>query len=94
MKTGLLTLSFRLDGIDSIKERRSIVKRILAEVHRLGAAFAACEVKGDDPLRFLMIRVAHLSDDPRYTESILTRLERRFERGKGYRLAETEREII
>jgi len=94
MKIGLLTLSFRLDGVDSIKERRSIVKRILAEVDRLGAAFAACEMKGDDPLRFLKICVAHLSDDPRYTESVLSRLERRFERGKGYHLAEAEREII
>jgi len=83
MKIGLLTLSFRLDGVDSIKERRSIVKRILAEVDRLGAAFAACEMKGDDPLRFL-----------KNTESVLSRLERRFERGKGYHLAEAEREII
>ncbi|RLE33635.1 hypothetical protein DRJ24_05020 [Candidatus Acetothermia bacterium] len=94
MKIGLLTLSFRLEGVDSIKERRSIVKRLLAEVHRLGAAFAACEVRGDGSLRSLKIRVAHLSDDPRYTEAVLTRLERRFERGRDYRLADTEREIL
>lgn len=94
MKIGLLTLSFRLEGVDSIKERRSIVKRILAEVDRLGAAFAACEMKGGDPLRLLKIRIVHLSDDPRYTESVLSRIERRFERGKGYLLAEAEREIV
>ncbi len=94
MKIGLLTLDFHLYGVDSIKERRSIVKRILAEIDRLGTAFAVCEVKGDDALRSLKIRVAHLSEDPRYTDSVLTRLERRFERGKGYRLAEAEREII
>ncbi|MFC2083195.1 DUF503 family protein [Candidatus Bipolaricaulota bacterium] len=41
MKAGLLTIRFRLYGIDSIKQKRSVVKRVLADIHRNGPAFGA-----------------------------------------------------
>ena len=94
MNVGLATLQFRLYSVDSIKEKRSIVKRLLAEVQRRGPAFAACEMHDQDDLRRLTLRVAHLSNDPRFTESVLTQLRVEFERGDGYELAESQIEIL
>jgi uncharacterized protein YlxP (DUF503 family) len=94
MNVGLATLWFRLYSADSIKEKRSIVKRLLADVRRRGPAFAACEMKDQDNLRRLTICVAHLSNDPRFTESVLHRLQADFERGDGYEMVEWEVEIL
>ena len=94
MDVGLATLRFRLYGVDSIKEKRSIVKRLLADVHRRGPAFAACEADDQDDLRSLTVRVAHLSNDPRFTESVLARLQTDFGRGDGYEIADARIEIL
>jgi uncharacterized protein YlxP (DUF503 family) len=94
MNVGLATLQFHLYSVDSIKEKRSIVKRLLADVRRRGPAFAACEMNDQDDLRRLTICVAHLSNDPRFTESVLTRLRLEFERGDGYEMAESHIEIL
>jgi len=89
MNVGLATARFRLYAVSSIKQKRSIVKRLLADVQRRGPAFAACEVTDQDDLSRLTICVAHLSNDPRFTESVLTRLLSDFERGDGYEMAES-----
>ena len=94
MNVGLATLQFHLYSVDSIKEKRSIVKRLLADVQRRGSAFAACEMNDQDDLRRLTLCVAHLSNDPRFTESVLTRLRVEFERGDGYEIAESQIEIL
>ena len=70
------------------------MKRLLAEVHRRGPAFAVCEMGDHDDLRRMTIGIAHLSNDPRYTESVLARLQADFERGDGYEIAESEIEIL
>jgi uncharacterized protein YlxP (DUF503 family) len=80
--------------MDSIKRKRSVVKRILADVHRCGAAFAACEVHEQDDLQQLVIRVAHLSNDPRFSDAALRTLQLRLERGDGYELEEADMEIL
>ena len=94
MNVGLATLQFHLYAVDSIKEKRSIVKRLLADVQRRGPAFAACEMNDQDDLGRLMLCVAHLSNDARFTESVLTRLCVEFERGDGYEMAESHIEIL
>jgi len=94
MKAGLLTLRYRLYAVKSIKSKRSIVKRILADVQRGGAAFAVCEAEDQDDLRALTIRVAHLSNDPCYSASVLERLKQRLDRGDGYELIDAEVEIL
>jgi len=94
MNVGLVTLRFRLYSVDSIKGKRSIVKRLLADVRRRGPAFAACEMTDQDDLRRLTICVAHLSNDPRFTESVLTRLLADLERGDGYEMAESRIETL
>jgi uncharacterized protein YlxP (DUF503 family) len=81
MNVGLATLRFRVYSADSIKEKRSIVKRLLADVRRRGPAFAVCEMDDHDDLRRLTICVAH-------------RLQAEFERGHGYEIVESEIEIL
>ena len=93
MNVGLATLRFRLYSVDSIKKKRSIVKRLLADVHRRGPAFAVCEATDHDDLRRLTLCVAHLSNDSRYTESVLDRLCAEMDRGDGYEMDESEIEI-
>ena len=94
MKAGLLTIRFRLFGIDSIKKKRSIVKRILADIHRNGPAFAVCEADDQDDLQSMTIRVAHLSNDPRFSDSALRKMQLKLERGNGYEMEEADVEIL
>jgi len=94
MKSAVLTIRFWLHAIDSIKRKRSIVKRILADVHRHAPAFAACEADDQDDLQQMTIRVAHLSNDPRFSDSALQKLQSKLERGDGYELEEATMEIL
>ncbi|MCK5585468.1 DUF503 domain-containing protein [Candidatus Bipolaricaulota bacterium] len=94
MKAGLLTIRFRLYSIDSIKKKRSIVKRILADIQRNGPAFAACEADDQDDLQYMTIRVAHLSNDPRFSDSVLRKMQLKLERGNGYEMEEADVEIL
>lgn len=87
-------MRFRLYATDSIKRKRSIVKRILADIHRNGPAFAACEADDQDDLQYMTIRVAHLSNDPRFSDSALRKLQLKLERGDGYEMEETDVEIL
>lgn len=70
------------------------MKRILAEVQRHGPAFAACEANDQDDLQQMTIRIAHLSNDPRFSDAALQKLQLRLERGDGYELEEAEMEIL
>lgn len=94
MKVGLLTLSYRLYGLESIKERRSIVRHLLAEIHAEGAAYAACEVDPDGGLQRAAVRIAHVSTDAGYTRAALGRLEQKLDRGNGYEAIEAATEIL
>jgi len=90
----VLTLRFRLYAIRSIKEKRSIVKRLIADVHRCGPSFAACEAGDQDDLGRLTLSIAHLSGDGRFTDSALSRVRARFDRGDGYEIIDSEFEIL
>lgn len=94
MKVGLLTLYLHLPATGSLKEKRSVIKRILAEVDRRGPAFAVAEVENLDDLGRATIRIAHLANDPRYTDSALTQLRTALELGKDYALEGYDLEIL
>jgi uncharacterized protein YlxP (DUF503 family) len=94
MRIALLTLSYRLYSVESLKQKRSIVKHILAEIQRQGVAFAGCEIESDDRLDLAVIRVAHLSEDTGFSDSSLHRVQRRIERGDGYEVFDSEMEIL
>ncbi len=94
MKAGLLTIRFRLYGIESIKQKRSVVKRILSDVTQHGPSFAVCEADDQDNLRAMTIRIAHLSNDQRFSDSALRKVQRRVERGNDYELEWSEMEFV
>jgi len=94
MRVGLLTVNLRLHAIENIKARRSVVKRILADVHRLGPSFAICELPDSNELTDVWFRVAHVSGDARFTDSALRRLAERLESSGDYEVARTEVEIV
>jgi uncharacterized protein YlxP (DUF503 family) len=94
MRVGLLTLSYQLFGLSSIKERRAIVKHLIAQVHAQGSAFAVCEIDPDGGLHRASIRVAHLSSDVALTASALAHLREKLERGDGYEAIGAETETL
>jgi len=94
MKVGLLTLSYRLYGIRSIKERRSLVRRLIADVHGEGPAFAVCEVDANAGLQRATVRVAHVSEDAERTAAALARVKSKLERGNGYEAIDAITEIL
>jgi hypothetical protein len=94
MNAGIMTLRFRLYGIESIKQKRSIVKRLLADVDRRGPSFAACEADDQDTLQAMTIRIAHLSNDARFSDAALRKLQTALERGDGYEVDAVTLEIL
>jgi uncharacterized protein YlxP (DUF503 family) len=94
MRVGLLTLSYQLFGLRSIKERRAIVKHLVAQVHAEAPAFAVCEIDPDGGLHRASIRVAHLSSGSARTASALARLREKLERGDGYEVTSAETEML
>jgi hypothetical protein len=94
MRVGLLTIHIHLYQTKSLKEKRSIIKGLLADIKRRGPAFAAAEIDYHDDLRLATIRVAHLSNDPQHTDSVLTRLRTSIESSKDYNVEGYELEIL
>ena len=94
MKVSLLTLHLFFPATRSLKDKRSIVKRILAEVDGRGAAFAAAEIGDLNDRERAAIRIAHLSGEPRYSDSVLTQLRERLESGRDYVLESYEMELL
>lgn len=94
MKVGLLTLKLRLPAVMSLKEKRSILHGLIAEIERRGPAFAVAEVAHLDVHDRATIRVAHLSNDPRYTDAALRRVQMVVEGGRGYLVEEAKLEIL
>jgi len=94
MKVGLLTLELRLPGVGSLKEKRSIIRGLIATVERHGAAFGAAEVADLDARDRATIRIAHLSNDPQYTDAVLRQLQMTLEDGRGYLVEEAKLEIL
>jgi uncharacterized protein YlxP (DUF503 family) len=94
MKVGLLTLQFHLPIVDSLKGKRSVVKKLLSDIQRLGPAFAAAEVAEMDNPRRATLRVAHVSNDPRHTTSVLTKLRAQLENRKDCVLERFELETL
>lgn len=94
MKVGLLTLQFHLPVVDSLKRKRSVVKKLLSDIQRLGPAFAAAEVAEMDNPRRVTLRVVHVSNDPRHTTSVLTKLRTRLENQRDYILEHFDLETL
>ena len=94
MDVGLLTLTLRLHAVHTLKEKRSVVRHLLTTVDRHGTAFAACEAADGDDLTQVTLRIAHVSNDAKYTDAALRRLQAKLEAAGGHPLIEARIEIL
>jgi len=93
MRVGLLSLSLHLVGVTSLKEKRSILKRIVADVGR-APYLAIGEVGAQDDLRRAELRIAHISTDARRAQSVLMKWTQAFEREKQIDVEKVDVEIL
>jgi uncharacterized protein len=93
MFTGLLTAQIHLHGLNSLKDKRSIVKSL---IERLRARFnvSVAEVGQNDSRTGAVIGIAVVSNDKTHAAQQLDVIER-FIRGDGrFGVGEVEREVI
>ncbi len=69
---GLLTITLYVPGTTSLKEKRGIVKPIVARLHNQFNVSAA-EVEDQDQLGHAVIAVAAVSASPDYVQGLLAR---------------------
>ncbi|MGW0733519.1 DUF503 domain-containing protein [Streptomyces sp. NPDC002851] len=75
MYVGTLSFDLLLGDVRSLKEKRSVVRPIVAELHRKFAVSVA-EVGGQELYRRVELGVAMVSGDPRHLSDVLDRCER------------------
>jgi uncharacterized protein len=93
MFTGLLTAQIHLHGLNSLKDKRSIVKSL---IERLRSRFnvSVAEVGDNDSRSSAIIGIAVVSNDKTHAASQLDAVER-FIRGDGrFGVGEVEREVL
>jgi uncharacterized protein YlxP (DUF503 family) len=94
MRAGLLTVTLHLPGVDSLKEKRSILKPLIAQLAQLGPAVAVAEIDHQDDLDRATLRIAHVSNDARRTESVLGKIESRLSHGPRFTVESSELELL
>jgi len=70
---GLLTVELYVPGITSLKEKRGVVKPLIARVRKQFNVSVA-EVEDQDQLGHTVLAVACVSASPDYAHSLLTRV--------------------
>jgi len=94
MVVGICTIHLRLAGCHSLKEKRRIVKSLLAQL-RNEFNVSVAEVGGNDAWQHAVIGVSCVSNDRDYVHGLLHRVARSVERGRSdAQLIDYEIEII
>ncbi len=70
---GLLVLEIYIPGTASLKEKRGIVKPLIAQI-RKGYNVSVAEVEDQDQLGHTVLAVAAVSASPDYVHGLLTRV--------------------
>ncbi|MGC9529370.1 MAG: DUF503 domain-containing protein [Candidatus Bipolaricaulaceae bacterium] len=83
MALGLLRVQLRLFGTQSLKDKRSVVERLLVRARRDFNVSGAELDHTDDP-GIALLGFAHLSNDGRHTDQVLAALLRRLEGHRSY----------
>lgn len=73
MPLGLLQVDLRLPGAQTLKDKRSVVARVLSRARREFGVSAAELDSLDDPKR-AVVGFAYLSNDGRHADEVLMRL--------------------
>jgi uncharacterized protein len=93
MFTGLMTVTMHLHGLNSLKDKRSIVKSL---IERLRSRFNAsvAEVDHNDSRSSGVIGIAVVSNDKTHAEQQLEAIERFIRQDGRFGVGEVEREVI
>ncbi len=92
MKVGVMRLKVRLFGINSLKDKRSVVKRIINDL-RKKYNVSISEVACQDSKVYMEIGVSVVSNDTRVIENTLSGVEDYIELYGGASVEESEKEI-
>jgi len=79
MHIGILTLYLSIEQADSLKDKRGVVKSLLAHL-RQKFNVSAAEVDDLDVWRRAMLGIAVVSNDPRYANQVLSQVVNHVER--------------
>jgi len=93
MFTGLMTVTMHLHGLNSLKDKRSIVKSL---IERLRSRFNAsvAEVDHNDSRSSGVIGIAVVSNDKTHAAQQLEAIERFIRQDGRFGVGEVEREVI
>ena len=92
MYVGALELDMLLGDIRSLKEKRSVIKPILADLKKLGVA--SSEVGEPDLLRRALIGIAAVSGDAGHVHAVLDTCERHVAARPEIELLSARRRIL
>ncbi len=94
MVVGVLRLEFRLHACNSLKEKRGLVKPLLARLRRKFGV-AAAEVESQDQLGSAILGVSAVSSDGAHARSILQSVVKLIDSEPGpYELVDAQIELV
>ena len=79
MHVGTLTIELHIPGCDSLKEKRSRLKPLLARLHK-EFNISAAEIDAHDRHRVAVVSCAMVSNDARHIERVLDKIPRWIEK--------------
>ena len=94
MNVGVLIINLRIAGNSSLKEKRQVVKSIIAQMkNRFNVSIA--EVEDNDKWQLATIGVCCVSNDKKHTNDVLTKVESFISNGRfDVEVIEARTEII
>lgn len=93
MHVGILTLALRIDGADSLKEKRQAVKSLLAHL-RQKFNVSAAEVDDLDVWRRAVVGVSVVSNEAKFANQVLSKVVDHVERDANVVLDDYALEIV
>ncbi len=93
MRVGVLRVKIRLHAARTLKEKRSVIKSLLVRMRRDFNVSAAELELLDDP-GGAVLGFAHLADDGRYSDEVLSQVLRRLGGSREYVVEDHQLEIL
>ena len=93
MHVGALRVELRIRGVRSLKEKRRVVKRIIADIGQ-GQPLAIAEVDHQDLWQRSMLGVAVVSGSPGHVDEMLDTVERELDGRIDAEVIATERSYL
>ena len=93
MVIGILQVEIVIDGAQSLKDKRRVVRSLKDRLHREHQVSVA-EVGSQDEHRVAVLGITMASSDVKHCQRVLDKLVDRFRQGRGYALADHRLEIL